>query len=725
MASPMRYSGLPPREAEEQARREAEERQTSFMRYGSGRTASTSPPASQQDLREPPPSTPAIRPRAQPAPAPAVQTPQTYGTMEEARSFKHLAKAPPRSKGYMFCDFCTFFLYLWLIPMIFFFFFHSVPVIVCSVSILAYMVGLAPLCGMRGNLLAAILTTSCLMACILSMHGYYMFVQPLHSLSAGRTYRDVSLLEPAAAFMDGAILEFKGNATVDVSRAAGYQSVENGGIKYCVAPIVDGDNDSDILEVHYWAVGLDCCGGQQGFTCGAATEASVHRGIVLHDPAHTDALYTSIGKYFVPAYRRVDLYQAAVDRAAVVYDVQVPGTIALLDWSSSTREEAIAVGWAWTLFAALVFTIFTIILATGLAFIFGVYRTSQQRDLGRGEGSEIPPSVWAFIEHITVPKTSGESTRKEISTFIGAYVVLVLSAILWTWLPCFSAGPALLALFIAGLCGGSVALVLTPHGALHGLHALFMAAVGTYFGWSNYVNNAQYHCSVSQRQHYTGVRPDAAAAEYRDAGVLYFEATASLGSHVLGYLHRGVTYCVAPVVAADESTPAKVDFWAVGTDCCSGRSKFTCFNSGDSNATSGVVLKNSSHKIPLVQQRTLQEEYFTAIEAASAAYNYNTSAEPILLHWGSDVDALQNEWLANSFGVILVVAGFGLIAVVVMASISIFCAAQHRWRQVRTHDWIQSKKDEEQSRQQEEDKRTKTVVPRRVLESINFREKEQ
>mmetsp|Transcript_16261 Transcript_16261/g.37512 ORF Transcript_16261/g.37512 Transcript_16261/m.37512 type:complete len:725 (+) Transcript_16261:141-2315(+) len=724
MASPMRYSDLPPREAEDKAKKEAAESQTSPMRYVSSQRQPPSPPDSQQDVR--PPSLSSTQSIPRPRPQAAAPAAASYGSMEDARPFKPSARPPPPSKGNTCCDFCTFFIYLWLIPMIFFSFFHSAPVIVCSVSILAYMVGLAPLCGMRGNLLAAILTTSCLLSCISSMHGYYMFVQPLHSLSAGRTYHDVSVRAPAAGYMDAAILEFRGNATVDVSRAAALRSVENGGIRYCVAPIVDGSNGSDTIEASYWAVGLDCCSGQQGFVCGDVLEESVHRGVLLHDPAHTDALYDSIGKYFVPAGRRVDLFQAAVDRAAVVHDIQLPSTVAFLEWSASTREEAMAVGWAWTLAAAIAFTIATILLAGGLAFLFSLYRTSQQRDFARGEGAEIPPSVWAFIEHITVPKNTTESTRKEISTFIGAYAVLVLSVMLWTWLPCYSTGPAMLALFVAGLCGGSVALLLTPHGALHGVHALFLAGVGTYFGWSNYVNNAQYHCGVSQRQQYTGVRPDADAAEYRDAGVLYFEGKASLGSQVLGYLRRGVTYCVAPVLASDENRSSRVDFWAVGMDCCHGRSDFQCYPSGDHNATSGVVLKNSSSRVPLLQPRTLQEEYYTAVKAASAAYNYNTSTEPILLHWGSDVDALQHEWLTNSFGVVLVVAGFGLVAVASMAAISIFCAAQHRWRQVRTHDWIQTKKDEERARKQDQDKRpARTGPPRRVLESVNFRVKEQ
>jgi len=628
---------------------------------------------------------------------------------------------------------------MWIIPMLVYFVYHWMPALVVTAVCVLYMAALAPLCGMRGNLLAATLTSSVILSTLVSLHGYYAYVQPLTALQVGRTYSNVSIDEPAVAYLDAAVLEFAGNATVDASRAAGLMALEGGTFTYCVAPVVDSKfNDSDTALVQYWAIGVDCCDKNGGFACGDVDDESAHGGVVLHDPAHGDLLYEVIGEHFVPPERRMDLFQKAVERAAAFHDVAVPETVAFISWTSRSREDVAQERWVGIMLALFCFALFTGAVAAGLALMMSAYKSTQGH--GVANGADIPPSVWAFIDHISVPRVDRHSMRKELTTYIGAYVVLLLSAIMWTWMPCLAAGNAILAVFLAGLVGGVAALLMTPHGILHGVLAIFMAVVGCYIGWSNYVRDAQFYCGVSGRRTYTDVRPDSKAAEYLDAGVLHFEKSATLGSQMLGYLHKGVTYCAAPVLSGRGDSPSRVDFWAVGTDCCSGRSNFHCFSKGSGDATSGVVVINSTSRLPLLEERSLRDEYLQAVSAAASAYNFTAAEEPILVHWGKDVDAVQHEWLENSLGRLLLVAGVGLLVIAVMASITIFCAAQHRWRLVRTQDWIHSRKYDtmqeqgERAAETEEDPQSSAAAAadrpasasrgRRLMESVSFRPKD-
>merc|ERR1719199_479478 len=51
-------------------------------------------------------------------------------------------------------------------------------------------------------------------------------------------------------------------------------------------------------------------------------------------------------------------------------------------------------------------------------------------------------------------------------------------------------------------------------------------------------------------------------------------------------------YCVAPVLSPEQAgaRPARVEYWAVGVDCCQGFGSFTCDSARDWRASKAVVL---------------------------------------------------------------------------------------------------------------------------------------
>jgi len=111
------------------------------------------------------------------------------------------------------------------------------------------------------------------------VQGFY--AQMYRSL---RTYSNVEPGQLAGTVRDAGRLNFADEAAVDVDSGVGYAEVD--GTKYCVAPITaggsntSGSQDTPVLSVQFWAVGVDCCDWSGSFTCGAARDSSAHSGIV-------------------------------------------------------------------------------------------------------------------------------------------------------------------------------------------------------------------------------------------------------------------------------------------------------------------------------------------------------------------------------------------------------------------------------------------------------------
>lgn len=110
-----------------------------------------------------------------------------------------------------------------------------------------------------------------------------------------------------------------------------------------------------------------------------------------------------------------------------------------------------------------------------------------------------------------------------------------------------------------------------------------------------------------------------------DAVFLEFNAAAFVDvQRTVGYMKRGVVYCVAPIVSHTHfTTPV---YWVVGEDCCGMRENFECGSVYDQNARSGIVLPSDT-----------TANYHAAMRMATSVYDLQLPASPpMFLHWTAD-----------------------------------------------------------------------------------------
>mmetsp|Transcript_20431 Transcript_20431/g.37231 ORF Transcript_20431/g.37231 Transcript_20431/m.37231 type:complete len:314 (+) Transcript_20431:144-1085(+) len=101
-------------------------------------------------------------------------------------------------------------------------------------------------------------------------------------------------------------------------------------------------------------------------------------------------------------------------------------------------------------------------------------------------------------------------------------------------------------------------------------------------------------------------------------------------------------YCVAPVVRAND-VPDTYDFWAVGTDCCSGQvADFHCGQYNNPNANGGLRLLEDNPRA----------YYRLAVQQAEAMYGIRAS-HPIFMQWVEDplaiVEGYRTTGIQNYF----------------------------------------------------------------------------
>eukprot|EP00397_Hematodinium_sp_SG-2012_P023362 GEMP01024266.1.p1 GENE.GEMP01024266.1~~GEMP01024266.1.p1 ORF type:complete len:468 (+),score=57.22 GEMP01024266.1:91-1494(+) len=137
---------------------------------------------------------------------------------------------------------------------------------------------------------------------------------------------------------------------------------------------------------------------------------------------------------------------------------------------------------------------------------------------------------------------------------------------------------------------------------------------------------------ASEGKHFVGVSPRSHAAGYRDAGTIEFAPLAVLDlERAVGY-KSGSTYCAAPIVQ-DYTDTTPVQFWAIGTNCCSSRGTFTC--ASQTYPLYGSVVQ----QLPVSNSRvdwpwgTAYDQYSRAVDMASA--DISTNLIPIFVSLGS------------------------------------------------------------------------------------------
>jgi len=120
---------------------------------------------------------------------------------------------------------------------------------------------------------------------------------------------------------------------------------------------------------------------------------------------------------------------------------------------------------------------------------------------------------------------------------------------------------------------------------------------------------------------------------------------------------------VAPA-ECKSAEPQRIEFWAVGLDCCDSRGNFNCDGGQDKSAHAGAIVKEKIHG----ETPAYRSHYHKAI-AMSAAVRGVADPEQehvVFIRWGKDPKALQQEWNSKAQGILVFTGIAGLLSVLLV-----------------------------------------------------------
>jgi hypothetical protein len=169
-----------------------------------------------------------------------------------------------------------------------------------------------------------------------------------------------------------------------------------------------------------------------------------------------------------------------------------------------------------------------------------------------------------------------------------------------------------------------------------------------------------------------------AAADERQGGLLNFMQQASHHHHVSRRAFSQASNCTKPV-------PTKLEWWAIGKDCCDYSGNFWCDGADTEGAHSAVVVRafpdvfaETNEKIEayggkagtaLFQER---ENFYAAINKSIAKYSLPTPDQTMLVRWGTNADDLRDDWQKKAASVIFLM-GIGSFFVILVIGLSAHC----------------------------------------------------
>eukprot|EP00405_Crypthecodinium_cohnii_P059534 CAMPEP_0206634592 /NCGR_PEP_ID=MMETSP0325_2-20121206/70122_1 /ASSEMBLY_ACC=CAM_ASM_000347 /TAXON_ID=2866 /ORGANISM="Crypthecodinium cohnii, Strain Seligo" /LENGTH=724 /DNA_ID=CAMNT_0054160395 /DNA_START=159 /DNA_END=2333 /DNA_ORIENTATION=- len=104
-------------------------------------------------------------------------------------------------------------------------------------------------------------------------------------------------------------------------------------------------------------------------------------------------------------------------------------------------------------------------------------------------------------------------------------------------------------------------------------------------------------------------------------------------ARTIGYVTHGHIYCVAPVVSP-QAPDLRIQYWAVGTDCCEQRTNFDC------GSARMPWLSRQAVSYPSLEDN----HYRKAIAMAAAVHGTRSSDELRLVHFVPDIDREVSAW---------------------------------------------------------------------------------
>lgn len=161
--------------------------------------------------------------------------------------------------------------------------------------------------------------------------------------------------------------------------------------------------------------------------------------------------------------------------------------------------------------------------------------------------------------------------------------------------------------------------------------AVAAGSVGGLYVYDVYAIYPQFY---SNARVYTDVLASQSAEAVADAGKLIFTDAAYVDRpHSVSYItERGSVFCVAPV--RDSGNAVEIQYWAVGTGCCSASGDFWCDDSKDCKAKGGIVIFDNEGFF----SGSSYDEFSKASRKAEATYQLLSVHHPRYLRWVNDDD---------------------------------------------------------------------------------------
>jgi len=222
-----------------------------------------------------------------------------------------------------------------------------------------------------------------------------------------------------------------------------------------------------------------------------------------------------------------------------------------------------------------------------------------------------------------------------------------------TWLAifcCFLCSGGLIAIALYGTKDLGWAFVLGVSCSVACLLALWFGSVG--YQW--YMREFWW---MEIGRHYTDLNATTSAMSRSDASWLYFRNESKVDTmKAVGY-RDGAVFCVAPVLSANQVT--RVEYWAIGKDCCQKRSGFTCGEAGHIGAHSAIAMRG--------QDFVDKASYLRAVRQAEASYKLASAEGALLVRWVSNPKSIRDGLLWSGLWILLLGALMELIIASILA----------------------------------------------------------
>jgi len=214
-------------------------------------------------------------------------------------------------------------------------------------------------------------------------------------------------------------------------------------------------------------------------------------------------------------------------------------------------------------------------------------------------------------------------------------------------------------LWYVGRRGGPVSLVTI------GLLTLVACACGTalgIYGWERFFRQYWWTQTGFQGGATTAATPAMARSDFavinfwnEDLGVPYNDTRVD-PEMAAGYKDTEY-YCVAPILdpRAAQASLKRVNFWAVGVNCCQRYGHFTCDDTREWNAGTGVVMLEGGYPCP----SCTTDQFRKAVVKAEAAFGLVSAEGAVFVRWVKDPASVINGLLFDALAYLMLCAFLG------------------------------------------------------------------